>query len=79
MTLGPAPEFAQSHQTRPTAACPYCGGRRIIRKGVRKNKYGDVQLFYCRYCKKKFTPLVNKHKSFFASSAESVGYKIGRK
>lgn len=52
------------HEIRPTAACPYCGGRRIIRKGVRRNKYGDVQLFYCRHCKKKFTPLVNKHKSF---------------
>jgi transposase-like protein len=53
-------------------------GRRIIRKGVRRNKYGDVQLFYCRHCKKKFTPLVNKHKSFFAPSAESVGTKLAQ-
>jgi transposase-like protein len=52
------------HETKPTAACPYCGSKRIIRKGVRRNKYGDVQLFYCPPCKKKFTPLVNKHKSF---------------
>jgi hypothetical protein len=63
---------------RPTAACPYCAGRRIIRKGVHKNKYGDVQFFYCSYCKKKFTPLVTRHKSFFASSAESVGTKLAQ-
>jgi transposase-like protein len=52
------------HTAKPIAACPYCGGRRIIRKGVRRNKYGKVQIFYCHYCRKKFTPLVNKHKSF---------------
>jgi hypothetical protein len=31
---------------------------------VRRNKYGDVQRYYCHDCKKKFTPLVTKHKSF---------------
>ena len=51
-------------QIKPTLACPYCGDRHIIKKGVRKNKYGTVQLFACRRCKKKFTPLVTKHKSF---------------
>jgi transposase-like protein len=56
--------FSSLHTARPTEACPYCGGQRIIRKGVRRNKYGDVQLFYCHYCQKKFTPLVTKHKSF---------------
>lgn len=53
-----------AHAAKPTTACPYCGGQDIIRKGVRKNKYGDVQLFYCQHCRKKFTPLVSKHKSF---------------
>jgi hypothetical protein len=36
----------------------------VIRKGLRKNKYGEVQLYYCHHCRKKFTPLVSKHKSF---------------
>jgi hypothetical protein len=27
-----------------TERCPYCGARDIIKKGVRKNKYGAVQL-----------------------------------
>jgi transposase-like protein len=65
MTIRPPSSTSASlHTAKPTEACPYCGGKRIIRKGVRKNKYGDVQLYYCHFCKKKFTPLVTKHKSF---------------
>jgi transposase-like protein len=52
------------HETRPVTSCPYCGGSRIKRKGVRENKYGNVQLYYCHPCNRKFTPLVSKHKSF---------------
>jgi transposase-like protein len=52
------------HETKPTIACPYCGGKHIIRKGVRRNKYGDVQLFHCRPCDRRFTPLVNKNRSY---------------
>lgn len=52
------------HETKPVTACPYCGGSRIKRKGVRNNKYGDVQLYFCHPCNRKFTPLVSKHKSF---------------
>ena len=52
------------HETKPIERCPYCGDLGIIKKGVRKNKYGAVQLFYCRRCAKKFSPLVTKGKSF---------------
>ncbi len=52
------------HTTKPVESCPYCHGTKIIRKGLRKNKYGDVQRFYCRRCKRKFTPLVTKNKTF---------------
>lgn len=52
------------HETKPTERCPYCGNLRIIKKGIRKNKYGAVQLFFCRPCKKKFSPLTTKGKSF---------------
>jgi transposase-like protein len=54
----------QLHETRPITACPYCRGSKVIRKGVRENKFGDVQLFYCKHCRKKFTPLIAKHKSY---------------
>jgi hypothetical protein len=52
------------HETKPIERCPYCGDLGIIKKGIRKNKYGAVQLFYCRRCEKKFSPLVTKGKSF---------------
>lgn len=52
------------HTTKPVTVCPYCEGKDVIRKGKRKNKYGDVQLYYCHHCNKKFTPLVIKHHTY---------------
>src|SRR6266705_3577569 len=52
------------HEARGVERFPYCGARDIIKKGVRKNKYGAVQLFYCPHCAKKFSPLSTKGKSF---------------
>src|ERR1022692_1712504 len=52
------------HEVKQTERCPYCGAHDIIKKGVRKNKYGAVQLFYCGRCAKKFSPLSTKGKSF---------------
>ena len=43
--------------------CPYCKGN-IIRKGLRKKKYENVQLYFCKNCNKKFTSLITKHKSY---------------
>lgn len=63
-TSDPPRDPPSLHQNKPVTACPYCGGGRVIRKGVRNNKYGKVQLFYCHHCRKKFTPLVSKHKTF---------------
>jgi hypothetical protein len=55
---------SSKHETKPIKRCPYCGNLGIIKKGIRKNKYGAVQLFYCGRCAKKFSPLVTKGKSF---------------
>lgn len=52
------------HTLKQPTACPYCAGNRITKKGTRKNKYGAVQLYFCRHCQKKFTAAVTKHKSF---------------
>jgi putative transposase len=30
--------------------CPYCQSTKIVRRGVRHNKYGDIQRFYCKTC-----------------------------
>ena len=44
--------------------CPYCSGKDIIKKGQRVKKHGDIQLYYCKNCDKKFTPGVDKHRTF---------------
>ena len=35
--------------------CIYCGSTNFIKKGLRKNKSGTIQKFYCRDCQKYFT------------------------
>ena len=35
--------------------CKFCDSGRIIKKGFKKNKSGNVQLFKCKDCKRKFT------------------------
>jgi transposase-like protein len=35
--------------------CIFCGSSNIVKDGVRKNKRGEIQKFYCRDCKHYFT------------------------
>jgi transposase-like protein len=35
--------------------CIYCGSSNIVKDGVRHNKHGDIQKFYCRDCLQYFT------------------------
>jgi transposase-like protein len=37
------------------SACIYCGSSNLMKKGLRKNKAGNIQKFYCRDCHKYFT------------------------
>jgi len=53
-----------AHILRPASICPYCEGTKITRKGKRKNKYGDVQLYYCRFCARRFSTQVNRHRTY---------------
>jgi transposase-like protein len=34
--------------------CPYCTSKDIMKRGVRHNRYGDLQRFSCRACGKRF-------------------------
>jgi putative transposase len=38
-----------------TDICVFCGSENIIKDGVRHNKYGDIQVFYCKDCSQHFT------------------------
>ena len=37
------------------SSCIYCKSTNIVKDGVRHNKYGDLQKFYCRNCQKYFS------------------------
>ena len=43
----------ESHDT--VMFCKYCRSDKIRKKGVRKNKSGDVQLMYCNACRRVFS------------------------
>jgi transposase-like protein len=35
--------------------CPYCASGKLVRHGLRHNRYGDLQRFSCRDCGKRFS------------------------
>jgi len=43
--------------------CPYCQGK-IIKRGARKKKYEQIQIYYCKSCDKRFTSAVTKNKTY---------------
>ncbi len=49
-------------EIRPVLICPYCHSSKIVKTGIRKKKFEDVQVFLCQHCGKKFTPLVTKNR-----------------
>ena len=34
--------------------CPHCDGREIVKRGVRKNSYRQLQVYFCKHCGRKF-------------------------
>ncbi len=43
--------------------CPFCKGE-IVKRGVRKKKYEQVQIYFCRNCDKRFTSAITKNKTY---------------
>jgi len=43
--------------------CPYCSGK-IIKRGVRKKKFEEIQIYYCKNCDKRFTSQITKNKTY---------------
>jgi len=60
-----AVEFSQSLRTQVAASrvipeinienCVYCGSKDIVKAGLRHNKSGDLQMYLCNTCSKRFT------------------------
>lgn len=72
----------KSMQDRPAETCPHCNSNDFVKRGVRKNKYQDVQLYLCRSCEKTFTSRTIKGKQFpwpavlDAISYHNLGYSF---
>jgi transposase-like protein len=54
----------ETPEIKPIKNCPYCKGTDVIKSGLRKKKLETVQVYYCRHCDKKFTPLITKSKTY---------------
>ncbi len=44
--------------------CPYCQGTSFVKSGFRFKKHEKVQVFFCKHCDKKFTPLITRGKTY---------------
>jgi transposase-like protein len=51
-------------ETKPVIACPFCESRDIVKKGNRRKKYEAVQLYLCKRCRRRFTPLIHKGRTY---------------
>jgi len=45
----------QLERVNPVVSCPYCKSANIISRGKRKNQRGEVQVYGCKECKRRFT------------------------
>lgn len=62
---------------RPAESCPYCNTTDFVKRGVRKNKYQEVQLYICRNheCGKTFTSRSIKGKQFpWSAVLDAISY-----
>ena len=58
---GSEKESANSYRT--LIYCPFCHSS-LVKKGLRKKKYETIQVYYCKNCEKKITPLITKNKTY---------------
>jgi len=43
--------------------CPYCSGN-IVKRGIRKKKFEEIQIYYCKNCDKRFISQITKNKTY---------------
>jgi len=43
--------------------CPFCEGK-VVKKGIRKKKFESVQVYFCKNCNKKITPMASRGRTF---------------
>ena len=40
---------------RKPECCPYCKGKTLVRRGIRSKKHENIQIYFCKKCKKRIT------------------------
>src|SRR3989344_5352438 len=64
----PVPKFpdVEAITLKPAESCPYCESVDFVKRGVRKNKFGEAQMYLCRnpLCGRTFTARDIKGKKF---------------
>jgi len=43
--------------------CPYCFGK-LIKRGMRKKKFEEIQIYYCKNCDKRLSSQITKNKTY---------------
>ena len=57
------PHIVLSNSDAAERHCPYCDSKRMVRRGLRYNKSGTAQIYWCKDCKRRFPDNVLKGKS----------------
>ncbi len=51
-------------EVKKAAKCPYCSGYNFVKAGFRTKKHEKIQLYFCKNCRKKFTSLITRGKTY---------------
>ena len=54
----------EENLTKKAERCPYCQGSNIVKKGIRRKKLEEIQIYFCKNCGKKFVPQIAKNKTY---------------
>ena len=61
-----SPSLGPTIQSKPDF-CPTCDGRHIIKRGLRKNSFRHLQIYWCKDCFRHFVPLMGLRGVKFSS------------
>lgn len=57
------PEISKNFGIRTLTHCPYCSGK-LIKRGLRKKKFENIQRYYCKNCNKNIISPITKNKTY---------------
>jgi len=81
-SIEPVKVYLSSKPMVDSLCCPHCQSKKFVKRGVRKNKLEEVQLYLCSVCNKTFTPRAVKGRHypletiFEAISIYNLGYSF---